>query len=158
MQVDSLKEFLDVTSTVSALRPATMSAMVAEILTAKMDSTLGTIDYFTVADDDDNNEGEENEKIKNKSYVDPFKANLPEYENLQQAKDVLGWNAVEFDRTVSVRTVPLFTEAVKAIITSVVEEPTEDKVIEMKTKLAGRISALQVSVGLELWSYIFIYL
>lgn len=121
-EVADLQSFITVSATTSDLRPATMQSMVMELLKSEMDSTLqgasGQSDAFTAA--------------------------LPQYENLQKAKDVLGCSGMEFDSTLSVKTLPLFEDAVKALVQELSDDPTPENTEKCSQRIAERIAELRI--------------
>ena len=121
-EVADLRSFIEVSASASDLRPAMMQSMVMELLKSEMDSTLqgasGQTDAFTAA--------------------------LPHYENLQKAKTILGCSGIEFESTLSVKTLPLFEDAVKALVQELSDDPTPDNTERCSQRISERIAELRI--------------
>lgn len=121
-EVADLQAFISVSAATSELRPALMQSMVMELLKSEMDSTLqgasGQTDAFTAA--------------------------LPQYENLQKAKTILGCSGLEFESTLSVKTLPLFEDAVKSLVQELSDDPTPENTEKCSQRIAERIAELRI--------------
>ena len=105
------------------LRPANMANIVMEILTREMDTTLLGADGKS---------------------TDSFAAALPQYDSLSKAKSVLGWSGLEFDSTLSTKTLPLFESAVKNLVQDLCDEPSPENTERCTQRIAERIEELHV--------------
>jgi hypothetical protein len=122
-EVSDLREFLAVSAIASELRPATMQAMVMELLRSEMDSTLQGADGVS---------------------SDAFAAALPQYQNLEKAKSILGCSSLEFQSTLSVKTLPLFEEAVVSLVQELSDDPTPENTEKCSQRIGERISELHI--------------
>lgn len=122
-EVSDLRGFISVNAEVSELRPAQMANIVMEVLTKEMDSTLLGADGKS---------------------IDSFAAALPQYDNLNKAKSVLGWSGLEFDSTLSTKTIPLFESAVNALVQDLCDEPTTENTEKCAQRITERIEELHI--------------
>ena len=118
-EISSFREFLTVSADVSGLRPATMQDLIMTALTTSIDSTMG-----------------ENAR------ENAMSTQLGNYRNLQAARNVFGWEDMEFEKTVETKTMPVFEIAARKIIEECVESP--DRASELKAKLHERMDALNI--------------
>ena len=122
-EVNDLRSFISVNAAVSELRPANMANIVMEILTREMDTTLLGADGKS---------------------TDSFAAALPQYDSPSKAKSVLGWSGLEFDSTLSTKTLPLFESAVKNLVQDLCDEPSPENTERCTQRIAERIEELHV--------------
>ena len=115
-EMNTMKEFLNTSVTASALRPAVMQNMIMEGLQLVLSNSL-----------------------TDKSALD---AKIENYDLLKKSQSVLGWNSIEFDRTLETKTLPVFEEAAKTIVHDVVKRP--DLAENMGEVLKERMISLNI--------------
>lgn len=115
-EVENLRQFLTPSASASSLRPANMQSMIMEALHMTLDNDLSGENALDV-------------KIK-------------DYGSLVKAKNILGWNSLEFDATIETRTMPKFETAAREIVKKIVENP--ELAPELAEVLAERIKSLNI--------------
>lgn len=125
-EIQRLQEFLTTTDSASTLRPATMQNVIMEAFQLSVDNALkGTT----------SGDGEPSQLLD---------ARVEGADELKKAQKILGWNSMEFDATLSARTMPVFTDAAKHIIGMVVEKP--ERASELRPILEERVKALNIDI------------
>ena len=119
-EVAKLKSFLSTSAETSSLRPSSMQNLIMEAFQFSLDSAL------------------------DRSSQSAMEVNLWNFERYQKARVILGWNERELTATVETKTLPIFEDIVKELMTKVVEKPAAAD--ELSESLDERIRALNVDV------------
>jgi len=120
-EISKFKEFLTVSSHVSALRPANMQNIVMSALKDSLDAVLGA-------------------DALSKSMT----ATVSNYQTLQKAGAIFDWNPLEFTATLETKTMPIFEVAAKELVDEVIASP--DKAEELSKVLNERVESLNIDV------------
>lgn len=123
-EVDELRAFLSTASPiVSTFRPANMENMILESIQTNLQKTLQGGDL---------------------SPDTAMKISVNNYDSLVKAKELLGWNTIEFDATLEIRTFPIFESVAARIIDDVIKKPEH---VDMYTDvLQERVSSLKIDL------------
>lgn len=118
-EITKFREFLTVSAAVSDLRPASMQNIIMNALTASVDSSLGP-----------------------DAVSRSMEVKMDNYADLQMAREIFGWNTIEFDATVETKTMPIFEAAARELVEDTVANP--ERASELSLVLDERVNALNV--------------
>ena len=119
-EVEQLKEFLTTSAEASTLRPSSMQNLIMEAFQFSLDSSF------------------------DRSSQSAMEMGLWNYDRFEKARSILGWNERELTATVETKTLPIFEEIVKDLLSKVVEKPSQAE--ELSELLDERIHALNIDV------------
>lgn len=115
-EVNNLRDYLTTSADISSFRPANMQNMILEAINYNIDIDLKNTGS---ADDVDVSDVESDVNAVNPDNLNVDTVSLENYSNLQSAQQILGWNQLELQNTIELKTLPLFEKAAKSAVNEI---------------------------------------